>query len=193
MLSISNFTNRMIRTNIKNNSIIFKGIKVKIMKHKLFILLITFLIVGCSTGSFKKTKYRYLANSDDPQLEFTSDFVKAYYQPVYFSLNIVTPEQNRCSDFNTVGYYYPIKTFFHYPRMVTNLNAGVPANKLVSIESHYDMGNLYCYAPIKQFTAEKGKNYQINFKVENGYCELHVIDKQTSQPVKAQVKKACTK
>lgn len=161
------------------------------MKRKLILSSIALFIVGCSTST---SEYHYIADANDPNLELSADFSGDTIPPVHFSLNIDNPEGNKCNDFNKVGYYYPESSIFIFAKVNPELNAKVPANKFVSIESHYNVGNdVYCYAQTKQFMAEKGKNYMVNFKVENGYCNLDILDKETLQPVKVKVKDECIK
>ncbi|NUF27575.1 hypothetical protein GA0061081_101213 [Gilliamella bombicola] len=161
------------------------------MKKKLILLSIASFVVGCSSS---KSDYHYLAMEDDPQLEFSTDFGDETSLPVDFSLNIDNPEANYCSDFNDIGYYYPESSIFVLAKANLELSAKIPANKPVAIESHYNVGNqASCYAETKQFIAEKGKTYKVNFKLENKYCDLEIIDKETSQPVRVKIKNKCTK
>lgn len=161
------------------------------MKSKLIFLSILFLISGCSVST---SDYKYIGKENDPNLEFSADFGGGTIPPVHFSLNIDNPEDNKCNDFNEIGYYYPESSIFILAKINPELSAKVPANKFVSIASNYDVANSeYCYAETKQFMAEEGKNYKINFKMEGGYCNLEILDKKTSQPVKVKVKDKCSK
>lgn len=159
------------------------------MINKLTSILILMLLVGCSTS---KSEYIYTAKNNDPHLEFSSDFGNKTKPPVHFSLNIIDPDSNKCEDFKEIGYYYPESSIFIFAEANPELSAKVPANKYVSIESHYNIGNAeYCYAETLQFLAEEAKNYNVIFKIKNDICNLEIIDNENLKPVRVKPKRKC--
>lgn len=146
----------------------------------------------CSTSS--KSEYHYEANANDPTLEFMADFNGNKIPPIYFKLNIDNNDNNKCSDFHKIGYYFPKSIIFIIAKANPELNARVPANKPIAIEGYYDVPDTSAYyAPIKEFTPEAEKTYVVNYKLNQQKCNIEIIDKQTSQPVKYKLKEQCRK
>lgn len=162
------------------------------MKRCITLFTSILFIVGCSSSS--KSEYHYEANANDPTLEFTADFNGKKIPPIHFKLNVDNTDNNKCSDFHEIGYYYPESSIFILAKANPELNAKVPANKPVAIRGHYNVaGESSCYAKIKEFTPEAGKTYVVNYKLNRRKCNIEIVDKQTSQPVKYKLKKQCSK
>lgn len=163
------------------------------MKRHLILPAMVLLVAGCSSTS--TSNYHYAANASDPVLEFTADFGSRTIPPIHFAVNVDQPESTKCDDFDEVGYYYPESSVFIFADANKELSAKVPANKFVTVKGHYNLsGEGSCYASLKQFTAEEGKTYLVNYTLKNKMCELVITDKQTSEPVKVKVKaKSCTR
>jgi hypothetical protein len=133
-------------------------------------------IAGCKTAP---PTYTYTSPSlSDPVITFESSF-DLY---TYFSVNIKSPENNNCSDYDTIGYILKQDKSFLHDKPNSEITIKAPADKKIAIAAIYSFsGGNYtekCGPLYIMFTPASFEKYVVHMGlITKKICALGVSGK----------------
>lgn len=142
------------------------------MIQRLFLVFFMLTMFGCTTPP---PTYRYTSIDDnDPEITFDSNFSLH----TFFSINTKVASNNRCSDFDSVGYILKRDSLLIYDKPNHSIHIRVRPNHAVTIRALHQFNDATytskCGPIFQQFTPLTGTKYRVDLFDRDKYCALSI-------------------
>lgn len=150
-----------------------------------------FMVISLSACFSYTPSYTYEAQANDPVIVFESD----YKTHTYFSVAIENAQENRCEDFDGVGYTLNTKSIMVFGDYTPSVEINVPANQEVAITAnHYFSDGSFterCGPLTLLFVPQENRAYLARLISQDRRCIFRIIDRNDSSPVRARALSEC--